>query len=235
MILLRQAAERGHADAGGLDSRHAFSSGDYYDPRWMGFGPLRVLDENRIAPGVALPPQRRANMEILTWVVAGALAHRDGSGAECVLPPGALQCISAGRGGEHADANASDAAPVHFLRLWLQPDRVNAPPTCAQRGFAAEALAERLCLVAAPAAEAAACGALGIRQDARVYAARLPPGRSITYPLPPGRRAWLQVVRGEIDLEGMRLGAGDGAGITDAGSLRITTGSDAELLLLDLP
>ncbi|HEY0309514.1 MAG TPA: pirin family protein, partial [Luteimonas sp.] len=165
MILRRPAGERGVARTGWLDSRHTFSFGHYHDPAWMGFGPLRVVNEDRVAPGAGFPPHPHANMEILSYVLCGALAHRDSSGGGGVLRPGELQWMSAGHGIEHSEFNASQDAPVHFLQVWIQPDRVNAPPAYAQRAFDPAARRGRWAPLATPDG---AAGSLAIRQDARL-------------------------------------------------------------------
>lgn len=236
MILLRPAAERGHTGAGWLDSRHTFSFGGYHDPAWMGFGPLRVLNEDRVAPGAGFPAHRHANMEILSWVLEGALAHQDNTGGGGTLRPGELQRMRAGHGIEHSEFNASDRAPLHFLQIWIQPDRLNLAPGYAQRAFADAELRGRLHAVATPDG---AYGTLDLRQDARVFVARLAAGETVAHAPAPGRRAWLQAARGTftlgVDGEARSLAAGDGAGIGTANPLRLTADADCELLLLDLP
>lgn len=233
--LHRLAASRGRTRTDWLDSRHAFSFGHYYDPQWLGFGPLRVLNEDRVAPGAGFPPHSHANMEILTWVLSGTLEHRDNAGAGGSIRPGELQRMSAGYGIEHSEFNAASDAPVHFLQIWLQPDRSNTPPGYAQRAFAPEALAGRWCLLAAPYAMADAVGAIGLRQDARLYAARLIAGQAVEHAVAAGRRAWLQVARGELECGGLTLGAGDGLGVSGRDELRIAAHGEAELMLFDLP
>ncbi|MFN3841919.1 MAG: pirin family protein [Rehaibacterium terrae] len=235
MRLLRPAASRGRTRTDWLDSRHAFSFGDYHDPQWLGFGPLRVLNEDRVAPGAGFPPHNHANMEILTWVLDGALEHRDSTGGGGTIRPGELQRMSAGHGIEHSEYNASAGAAVHFLQLWLQPDRLNTPPGYAQRAFAPQALAGRWCLLAAPRDMADAAGAVGLRQDARLYAARLAAGQAVGHALAAGRRAWLQVARGEVRCDDLDLGAGDGLGVSGVDGLRIQARGEAEVILLDLP
>lgn len=233
MRLHRPAAARGQTRTGWLDSRHAFSFGHYHDPQWLGFGPLRVINEDRVAPGAGFPTHGHANMEILTWVLDGALEHRDSTGGGGTIRPGELQRMSAGHGIEHSEYNASSGAPVHFLQVWLQPDRLNTPPEYAQHAFAAEALDGRWCLLAAPRADAA--DAVGLRQDARLYAARLTAGQSVEHRLATGRRVWLQVARGGIECDGLAMTAGDGLGVSGEDALRIEARGEAEVLLFDLP
>lgn len=232
MIVLRPSDARGHVRAGWLESRHTFSFGHYYDPAWMGFGPLRVINEDRVAPGAGFPPHGHANMEILSYVVEGGLAHRDSTGGEGVIRPGELQRMSAGHGIQHSEYNASQDAPVHFLQIWIQPDRLNAAPDYAQKAFPAADRSGRLQLLASPDG---AQGSLSLRQDARVHGALLAPGDAVEHVLAPGRRAWLQVVKGGVSLNGQALAAGDGAGAIDEPALRIEATVDSELLLFDLP
>ncbi len=234
MIIDRPAGARGHGVHGWLDSRHTFSFADYHDPAWMGFGPLRVINEDRVQPGHGFPPHRHANMEIISIVLEGALAHRDSTGAEDVLHAGDVQCMSAGTGIEHSEYNGSTSEPVHFLQVWIQPDRVNAPPVHAQHGFGpAQADGRWQLLVASDRGEAA----LTIRQDARILRGR--PGDSVGLPftVAAGRRAWLQVARGEIAVAGRTLAAGDAIGLVDESGEFEVRGVDpgAEVLLFDLP
>ena len=233
MIVHRPAAERGHVRTDWLDSRHTFSFGHYYDPGWMGFGVLRVINEDRVAGGGGFAPHRHANMEILSYVVSGGLAHRDSTGGGGVIGPGELQWMSAGHGVEHSEFNASDQQPVHFLQIWLQPDRVNAPPAYAQR--AASDGGGAWTLMASPDGHD---DSLAIRQDARVFEARLDEGEALGRPLQAGRRYWVQVVVGDLSVNGHALGAGDALGLVDeAGELALSaTGTgQAVALVFDLP
>ncbi len=239
MIVERRAAERGHVGSDWLDSRHTFSFGHYHDPQWMGFGQLRVINEDRVAPGAGFPPHRHANMEILSYVLAGALAHRDsiadGSGASGVLRPGELQWMSAGHGIEHSEFNASDQDPVHFLQIWLQPDRINAPPAYAQRAFDPAARRGRWTPLASPDG---AGDSLSIRQQAWLHGALLGDAEAVEFVLHPARRYWLHVAQGEVRTGDRRLEAGDALGYQDeTGSLRVTGSGDAvaDVLLFDLP
>lgn len=233
MILLRRSHERGHAQHGWLDSRHTFSFADYHDRHWMGFGPLRVINEDRVAPGGGFAPHRHANMEIISYVIAGGLRHRDSIGNGSVIVPGDVQMMSAGSGIEHSEFNASQTESVHFLQIWIQPDRLNATPRYAQQHFAADSRRGVLKLVASPDG---ADDALPIRQDARMYAATLPAGADIEHTLHSGRRAWVQVVHGRLRLSSDTvLDAGDGAGVVDVTHLQLTAERESELLLFDLP
>lgn len=233
MTLVRRSHERGHGQHDWLDSRHTFSFADYHDRAWMGFGPLRVINEDRVAPGGGFAPHRHANMEILSYVIAGGLQHRDSIGNGSVIVPGDVQMMSAGAGIEHSEFNASKDAPVHFLQIWIQPDRLNAQPRYAQEHFPRASRCGVLRLVASPDGTE---GSLPIRQNARVFATVLAAGDSLTHALAPARRAWLQVVAGELRLgDGTMLGAGDGAGITDAELVQMTATDECEALLFDLP
>jgi redox-sensitive bicupin YhaK (pirin superfamily) len=232
MILLRRADERGHANHGWLDSHHTFAFADFHDPQWMGFGPLRVINEDRVAAGGGFPPHRHANMEIISYVIDGALQHRDSIGNGSVIVPGDVQCMSAGSGIEHSEFNASKDQPVHFLQVWIQPNRINAAPRYAQEHYPVASRRGVLRLVASPDG---ADGSLAIRQDARVYASMLAPGETAKHAIGAGRRAWVQVVRGALSLNELSLVAGDGVGISDAPELALQASADCELLLFDLP
>lgn len=234
MIIERPSAARGQVNAGWLDSRHTFSFGDYHDPAWMGFGPLRVLNEDRVAPGAGFPPHRHANMEILSYVLSGGLAHRDSSGGGGVIEPGELQWMSAGHGVEHSEFNASQTEPVHFLQIWLQPDRVNAVPAYARRAATPEAGTGWTLLASPDGID----GSIAIRQDARVLRAGLRIGETVDCPLDPARLYWLHVAQGTIATGSRTLDAGDALGFREDGGVLRLNGSDehaAEVLLFDLP
>ena len=236
MIVERPGAARGHVAAGWLDSRHTFSFGQYHDPAWMGFGALRVLNEDRVAPGAGFPTHGHANMEILSYVLDGALAHRDDAGGEGgVLVPGELQWMGAGHGIRHSEFNGSDTEPVHFLQVWIQPDRVNAPPGWASRAFPVSARQGRWAELASPDG---AGGGLPMRQQAWVRGTLLAGGASVDHPLDPGRRYWLHVARGDIAVGGRTLTGGDALGFSGEGgtlSLRGNGEGTADVLLFDLP
>lgn len=233
MIIERRSHDRGHVQAGWLDSRHSFSFGHYYDPAWMGFGALRVINEDRVDPGAGFPTHGHANMEILSYVLEGALAHKDSSGGGGVIRPGELQWMGAGHGVEHSEFNASQTEPVHFLQIWLQPDRVNAPPAYAQRPASPAVAAGHWTLLASPDG---ADGSLAIRQDARVLEARLGAGDLAEYTLAPTRRYWLHLARGRAVVGGRTLEAGDALGYSEeSGRLRLQADGEALALLFDLP
>jgi redox-sensitive bicupin YhaK (pirin superfamily) len=235
MIVERRSTERGRIQAGWLDSRHTFSFGHYHDPQWMGFGVLRVINEDRVAPGAGFPPHGHANMEILSYVLSGALAHRDSHGGEGVLRPGELQWMSAGHGIEHSEYNASDTEPVHFLQIWIQPDRVNAVPAWDQRAFDPGARRGDWATLASPDG---ADGSLAIRQQAWLRGARLGAGERVEAALDPGRRYWLHVAQGAAEADGCRLQAGDALGFVGEDRILVLAGREdrpVELLLFDLP
>jgi redox-sensitive bicupin YhaK (pirin superfamily) len=236
MVIERPSAARGAVKTGWLDSRHTFSFGHYHDPRWMGFGALRVLNEDRVAPGAGFPTHGHANMEILSYVLSGALAHRDSAtSGEGVLRPGELQWMSAGHGIEHSEFNASKTEPVHFLQIWIQPDRVNAAPAYAQRAFDPQARHARWTTLASPAGED---GSLAIRQQAWLRGALLSRDEAVEMTLDPQRRYWLHVAQGDVEIDGKSLSSGDALGfVGESGTRRLvgTGAGDADLLLFDLP
>jgi redox-sensitive bicupin YhaK (pirin superfamily) len=233
MILLRRANERGHVSLGWLDSHHTFSFGGYHDMTWMGFGPLRVINEDRVVAGGGFAPHSHANMEIISYVIEGALQHRDSIGTGSVIRPSDVQIMSAGSGIEHSEFNASQDATVHFLQVWIQPNRLNATPRYGQQNFPVASRRSVLRLVASPDG---ADGSLAIRQDARVYATLPTAGESVSLALGTGRKAWVQVVRGALRLDDdTLLDAGDGAGISEQSELRLRAEADSEALVFDLP
>lgn len=235
MIVERPAAARGDVHAGWLDSRHTFSFGHYHDPQWMGFGPLRVINEDRVAPGGGFAPHRHANMEILSYVLSGALAHQDNAGGGGVIRPGELQWMSAGHGIEHSEFNASQTEPVHFLQVWIQPDRVNAAPAYAQQAFEPTARRGRWAVLVSPDGSD---GSLAIRQQAWLRGVLLGAGAAVEMVLDPARRYWLHVAQGSVELDGRKLLAGDAVGFVDeSGAHRLDgSGEDvADVLLFDLP
>lgn len=231
MISIRRDEERGRFDFGWLDTRHTFSFGEYRDARFMGFSDLRVVNEDRVAPGAGFPPHPHRDMEILTWVLSGAIVHRDSSGGEGVLRPGELQHMSAGRGIVHSEANASRTAPLHLLQIWIEPARRRLDPAYAQKAFPAAERVGRLAVVASPDGRD---GSLRLAQDASLLVADLSAGDRVAHSLAPGRRAWVQVARGVVNLDELALGPGDGAAVEGEGSVRLRAASDAEVLVFDL-
>lgn len=234
MILERPAAARGVVKLGWLHSRHTFSFGHYYDPDWMGFGLLRVINDDTVAPGGGFAPHSHANMEIISVVLDGALAHKDSAGHEGVIRAGDVQWMSAGHGIQHSEYNASQTEPVHFLQIWIQTEQLNAAPAWAQSHFAPEARRGRWVTLVSPDG---ADGSLAIRQQARIFATRLEAGDALERALDPARRHWLHVARGEVRLDGRTLGAGDALGFEEeAGPLHLVgTEHTADVLLFELP
>ena len=233
MIEIRHAGERGTAKLGWLDSRHTFSFGDYHDPRYMGFGPLRVINEDRVRQGRGFDTHGHRDMEIVSYVLEGALEHKDSIGTGSVIRPGDVQRMSAGTGVRHSEFNPSPNEPVHFLQIWLQPDREGITPSYEQKNFTDDDKRGRLRLVASPDGRD---GSVVIHQDAAIYASLLNDDEQVTHTLRPGRKGWVQVARGTVEVNGEVLGAGDGAAIADETRLIFTARSDdAEFLLFDLP
>lgn len=235
MITRRPSDQRGHFDLGWLDTRHSFSFGDYHDPAHMGWGPLRVLNQDIVAPaqGFGMHPHR--DMEILSIVLSGALEHRDSLGSHGVIRPGEVQRITAGSGVRHSEFNHSQSQPVHFLQIWIKPRAQGLPPSYEQRSFptaASSGAGAGWILLASPDGRD---GSLVIQQDARVLRAPLATGGTLHHALGQGRRAWVQVIAGSVRAGEVALEAGDGAAILDEPGLTITAQSDADVLLLDLP
>lgn len=232
MLNLRKGEERGHAHHGWLESRHSFSFADYYDPAFMGYSVLRVINEDRVAPGAGFPTHAHRDMEILSYVLAGALEHKDSMGNGSIIRSGDVQRMSAGTGVTHSEFNASQTEPVHFLQIWLLPARRGLPPGYEQRNFAEAEKRARLRLIAAPAP---ADGAVVVHQDARVFATVLGAGEHVSYPLAPGRRAYVHVARGRVRLNGVELAAGDGARLGELDRIELSGVDLGEALLFDLP
>jgi redox-sensitive bicupin YhaK (pirin superfamily) len=231
MIRVRKAAERGHFDHGWLDTYHTFSFAGYYDPANMGFRSLRVINDDRVQPGHGFGMHGHKDMEIVTYVLDGALAHRDSIGNGSVLRPGELQHMTAGIGVRHSEFNPSDREEVHLYQIWLLPERNGLPPSYEQKAFSPEERRGALRLVASPTGE---LGSLTIHQDARIYLSTLRAGETVGHTLRPGRHAWLQVLRGQTALNGQSLAAGDGAAVSEEESLEIEAQDDTEVMLFDL-
>ncbi len=232
MIHIRKAAERGRTQLDWLDSRHTFSFGDYYDPRHMGFRALRVINEDRVAPGKGFPTHSHRDMEIVTYVLDGALEHKDSLGNGSVIRPGDVQRMSAGRGITHSEFNPSRVAPVHFLQIWILPAERGIAPGYEQKGIDLDAARGKLVLIASGRD---AAGAVKLHQDAAIAVAKLDRGVMLAYQPPAGRHAWLQVARGGVTVGADALTAGDGAAISDEPELKMSADSAAEVLLFDLP
>jgi len=231
MIAVRPSKDRGHLNHGWLDTYHTFSFADYYDPAQMGFRSLRVMNEDRVAPGMGFGMHGHRDMEIVTYVLSGALEHKDSLGHGEALRPGELQRMSAGRGIRHSEFNPSADQPVHLYQIWLLPRESGLEPSYEQKAFPAAERHNRLRLVASPAGDD---GALTIQQDARLYLATLDADASVAHELPTGRHAWLQVLRGSVELNGKPLATSDGAAISNESHLTIKATAPAEVLLFDL-
>jgi redox-sensitive bicupin YhaK (pirin superfamily) len=231
MITIRRAADRGHADHGWLNTHHTFSFSSYRDPQHMGFRSLRVMNEDFVAPGEGFGTHPHENMEIVTYVLEGALEHKDSMGNGEVLRPGEFQRMSAGTGITHSEFNPSPDEPVHLYQIWLFPERKGLEPSYEQKRFAEDERRNRLRLVAS---RDAAEGSLRIHQDARVFLSSLDDGKSVSHPLAAGRHAWLQVLRGRVSLNGQELQTSDGAAVSDEGLLTIHAAGPAEVMLFDL-
>ena len=232
MIERRPAGERGHASHGWLDSRHSFSFADYHDPERMGFGPLRVINEDRVAPGAGFGMHGHRDMEILSYVLEGELAHRDNMGNGSTIRPGDVQRMSAGRGVMHSETNPSRDARVHFLQIWIEPAARGIDPGYEQVRVPDEAKRGRLALVAGPSGSGAA---VTIHQDARVYAALVDGGETVEHPIDAGRRAYVHVARGRAIVNGQALEAGDALRLVGERAVTIARGERAEVLVFDLP
>ncbi len=230
MITRRPAEERGHARFDWLDSRHSFSFGHYHDDAHMGFGPLRVINEDVVAPGTGFDTHPHRDMEILTYVLAGALEHKDSIGTGAVIRPGEVQRMTAGTGIRHSEFNPSSDAPVHLLQIWILPERNHLAPSYEQRAFPLDAKG-RLHLVASRDGRE---GALTIHQDVDLYAGRLAAGDSVEPRMRDRRLGWLQVTNGAVTLNGVAMTAGDGAAIKDEPALVIRAETDAEVLFFDM-
>jgi quercetin 2,3-dioxygenase len=230
-LTLRKAEERGRANFGWLDSRHTFSFGHYYDPAHMGFGPLRVINDDRVAPGGGFPTHPHADMEIISYVLEGGLAHKDSIGTGSVIRPGDVQRMSAGTGIRHSEFNASKEELVHFLQIWIVPERRGLQPSYEQKTFAPEEKRGRLRLVGSRDGRD---GSVTIHRDVDLYATLLGAGDSVSHELAPGRIAWAQVAGGAASINGTPLSAGDGVAIETAGKLTLTGTDEAEILLFDM-
>ena len=232
MNTIRSAAERGQSRLGWLDSRHTFSFGNYHDPAHMGFGALRVINEDRVQPGMGFGAHSHRDMEILSWVLDGALEHKDSMGTHGVIRPGELQRMSAGTGVTHSEFNASASEPVHFLQIWLLPEREGLAPSYEQRAFAPADLANHLHLIASRDGRDES---IEVHQDVNLYASRMSSGATVSFRPDAGRWLWLHVAKGNVQVEGRELQAGDAASWTGAPKvLDIRAVAPSEVLLFDL-
>ncbi len=232
MITIRRAAERGHASHGWLDTWHSFSFDSYYDPKHVQFGPLRVLNEDFVAPGAGFPPHPHRDMEIITIVLEGAVAHEDSTGGAGTTRAGDVQVMTAGTGVVHSEYNPSERERLHLLQIWILPDARGRTPRYDQKAFPGAARRNVLLPVVSGSD---ANGALRIHQDATLYASQLDAGKTVTHALAPGRRAYLFVSRGGVAVNGQALGQSDAAAIEGETQLEIRSAAPSEVLLIDLP
>lgn len=230
-MIIRRASERGYADHGWLRSFHTFSFAGYYDPKHMGFRALRVINEDRVAPGEGFGRHPHHDMEILSYVLSGALEHKDSLGTGSVIRPGEVQRMSAGTGVTHSEFNASKDDLVHFLQIWIEPERPGIAPGYEQKAFPEEERRGELRLIASRDGRE---GSVTIHQDVSLYATLLDAAETATHTLAPGRHAWVHVARGIVELGGEKLGAGDAAAISEPGSLTLAGVDHAEALVFDL-
>ena len=231
MITVRPSAERGQADHGWLLTKHTFSFADYQNPRHMGFRRLRVINEDRVQPGKGFGTHAHRDMEIVTYVLEGALQHRDSMGNGSIIRPGDVQRMSAGTGVTHSEYNPSPTEPVHFLQIWIFPEREGLPPSYEQKRFPPAERQGALRLIASPMGRD---GAVTVHQDAEVFATLLAPGDEVAHALAKGRHAWVQLVSGAVSLDGKTLRAGDGAAVSEEAAVTLRASEESELLLFDL-
>jgi quercetin 2,3-dioxygenase len=231
MEQVRRSGERGHADHGWLDSYHSFSFADYHDPQHMGYGPLRVINEDRVQPGQGFGTHGHRDMEIISYVLEGALAHQDSMGTGSTIVPGDVQRMSAGNGVRHSEFNHEKSKVTHFLQIWIEPAVRGIPPSYEQKHFAPAEKRGRLRLIASPDG---ADGSVKVHQDARAYAGLFDGAERATHELARGRLGYVHVARGKVEVNGRKLAAGD-ALKTDAAQIRVEAGEQAEILLFDLP
>lgn len=231
-MIIRHANERGSANFGWLNSRHTFSFGHYFDPKHMGFGPLRVINEDKVKASAGFPPHGHADMEIISYVVDGALEHKDSDGNSSVIRPGEVQKMSAGRGIRHSEYNASNEEDVHFLQIWIEPDKRGIPSSYQQKSFEElNNVSNDLTLLMSPDGQE---GSISIQQQAWMYGAKVGAESDIEHTLGDDRIAWLHVVKGSLLVNGEELRAGDGASFAAGEAIHMTSGNNAEILLFDM-
>lgn len=231
MLAVRQGQDRGQANFGWLNSRHTFSFGHYYDPEFMGFGPLRVINEDRVEPGRGFDTHGHQDMEIISYVLEGEMAHEDSMGTGSVIRPGDVQRMSAGTGVRHSEYNVSKSEPLHFLQIWIIPERNGLEPGYEQKTFSGEDKSAQLRLIGSRDGRE---GSVTIHQDVDLYATTLRNDDSVTYQLSEGRKGWVQVARGEVQVDGRSLSAGDGVAIEGPRTIAVTGQSASEILFFDM-
>jgi quercetin 2,3-dioxygenase len=230
MMKIRRANERGHAEHGWLNTYHTFSFAEYYDPQWMGYRSLRVINDDFVAPGMGFGTHPHRDMEIITYILSGALAHKDSMGNGRVIQTGDVQYMAAGTGVQHSEFNPSKDEAVHLLQVWIQPDQKAVKPAYAEKSFK-DAASGRLHLVTSKSGRE---GSIPIHQDADLWLAKLNAGENVTHNLGAGRHAWLHVAEGEVSLNGKTLAAGDAAAINEEGALKLSATTPSQVLLFDL-
>ena len=230
MKMIRRSNERGHAEHGWLDSYHTFSFADYFDPQWMGYRSLRVINDDLVMPGMGFGKHPHRDMEIITYVLSGAIEHKDSMGNGRIIRPGEFQYMAAGTGVTHSEFNPSPTEPVHLLQIWILPDRKGAKPTYAEKSFASAAPGK----LHLAASKLGRDGSIAINQDADVFVGKLGAGDQISYALKPGRHAWLHIAEGQIKLNSVVLSGCDGAAISDENKLILEAAGPAQVLLFDL-
>src|SRR2546425_3645247 len=230
MMKIRKANERGHAELGWLDSYHTFSFANYYDPQWIGFRSLRVINDDLVMPGMGFGTHPHRDMEIITYVLSGALEHKDSMGNGRVIRPGEVQYMAAGAGVQHSEFNPSKDEAVHLLQIWIQPDAKGLKPRYAEKSLK-NAAAGTLHLVTSKAGRD---GSIAIHQDADLWLARLDAGNRVAHKLAPGRHAWVHVAEGEVSLNGKTLNGGDAAAISEESPLELSAAKPSQVLLFDL-
>jgi len=230
MMKMRKANERGHAEHGWLDTYHTFSFADYHDSQWMGFRSLRVINDDLVMPGMGFGKHPHRDVEIITYVLSGALEHKDSMGNGRVIQAGDVQYMAAGTGIEHSEFNPANDEAVHLLQIWIQPDRRGVAPRYEERSFK-NAAAGKLHLVTSKTGRE---GSVAIHQDADLWLAKLGAGDRVAHPLAAGRHAWVHIAEGEVKLNGQALRAGDAAALTESGALELTATEPAQVLLFDL-
>ena len=231
MITIRRSNERGGGDYGWLNTRHTFSFNDYFDEKWMGFRSLRVINEDWVGPSGGFPTHPHRDMEIITYILSGKLEHKDSLGTGSVILPGDGQRMTAGRGIRHSEMNPSSTETAHLLQIWILPEKQGLEPSYEQKSFPESEKRGKLRLIAS---NDGADGSVRINQDAKLFVTLLAPGEEVTHSLGGKRHAWLQVAKGEVELNGQKLHQGDGAAVSEEGKLTIKGTKDAEVLLFDL-
>jgi len=231
-MLVRKSNERGLAEHGWLKSRHTFSFAEYYDPKFMGFGPLRVINEDRIRGGTGFDTHPHRDMEIISYVISGALEHRDSMGNVAVIRPGEVQRMSAGTGVKHSEYNEKEGEETHFFQIWIMPDKQGVEPGYGQKDFEKQLNSQKLVKVISPDG---ADGSISIHQNANMYISRLKKSDSLDFEVKSDRKLWIQLVKGSVRVNDQEISTGDAVAASDIGNAKITASEDSEMILFDLP